>query len=294
MQDYIYSFGEYLRDERRASQNTLSSYVRDVRQLESYVGYRDIGDYSEITREFVLEYIDLLESKGKSPATVSRVAASLKCFFEYLVQKGIIMFNPARNISPAKVERRAPIVLTSREVEMLLNQPKGSDFKNIRDRAMLESLYATGMRVTELISLNVSDINIQGGFVHCKNAQKERIIPLYPMAVKALREYISALRQRFMEDRGDDPLFVNVGGERMTRQGFWKIIKKYQEMADIKKEITPHTLRHSFAIHLLENGADIHSIQEMMGHSDISSTQMYAHLVKHQLKDVYNKFHPRA
>ena len=195
---------------------------------------------------------------------------------------------------PEKAEHKLPQILTSKEVELLLEQPECTDMKGYRDRAMLELLYATGIRVSELIGLNTSDINLPAGVIRCTSKGKERMIPLYPAAVKALNEYVEFIRPQMIADPDEHALFVNVSGERMSRQGFWKIIKSYQAKAHIEKTITPHTLRHSFAAHLLENGADLHAIQEMLGHADISSTQVYSHLVKKQLKDIYNKAHPRA
>ena len=193
-----------------------------------------------------------------------------------------------------KVERKYPEILTNREVELFLEQPKCVDEKGFRDHAMLEVLYATGIRVSELIGLNVEDVNLTVGFIRCTSRGKERIIPLYTAAVKALRDYLENIRPRIIADEREKALFVNMNGERMSRQGFWKIIKYYQDKAEITKDITPHMLRHSFAVHLLENGADLRSIQEMLGHADISSTQIYTQAIRHQLKDVYNKAHPRA
>ena len=211
-----------------------------------------------------------------------------------MVMSGFMKSNPAKGIASAKVERKYPEILTNREVELFLEQPKCVDEKGYRDHAMLELLYATGIRVSELIGLNVSDVNLAAGFIRCSSRGKERIIPLYQTAVKALQDYMRDIRPRLIADAEETALFVNMSGERMSRQGFWKIIKYYQERAEINKDITPHMLRHSFAVHLLENGADLRSIQEMLGHADISSTQIYTHVIKKQLKDVYNKAHPRA
>ena len=201
---------------------------------------------------------------------------------------------PVQNVSAAKAERHLPQILTSQEVELFLEQPQCTDMKGYRDHAMLELLYATGIRVSELIALNSSDLNLSAGFIRCAGKKKERMIPLYPAAVNALREYVEAIRPNMIASPEEEALFVNMNGERMSRQGFWKIIKYYQEKAHIEKDITPHTLRHSFAAHLLENGADLRAIQEMLGHTDISSTQIYTHLINRKLKDVYNKAHPRA
>jgi integrase/recombinase XerD len=225
---------------------------------------------------------------------VSRSIASIKCFYGYLVSSGCLAENPATKLVPDKSTQKLPQILTSKEVDLLLEQPECVDAKGYRDKAMLELLYATGIRVSELINLDISDVNVSAGVLRCRSKDKERYIPLYPAAIRALSEYIEFIRPQMLADPEDHSLFVNVSGERMSRQGFWKIIKSYQQKAHIEKDITPHTLRHSFAAHLLENGADLHSIQEMLGHADISSTQIYSQLVKKQLKDVYNKAHPRA
>ncbi len=290
----IEKFNTYLTDVKKASQNTLSSYLRDIRQLSDYLDTHVGGNLDEVTNDDLATYVAWLKGNGKSVATVSRAIASLKCLYSWLVAEGYMKENPATKIVPDKTTQKLPQILTGKEVELLLEQPSCTDAKGYRDRAMLELLYATGIRVTELISLNMSDVNTSAGVIRCKGKDKERFIPLYPTAVKALSEYIEFIRPQMIALPTEQALFVNVSGERMSRQGFWKIIKSYQQKAHIEKTITPHTLRHSFAAHLLENGADIHSIQEMLGHADISSTQIYSQLVKKQLKDVYNKAHPRA
>lgn len=291
--DYLEEYREYLTTEKRASANTLSSYLRDMRQFQDYLQREELP-IEQVSQQQVEDYAKYLTAKGKSVSTITRAVASLKSFYSFLMAAGYITTNPARGITPAKVERRLPQILTSKEVELFLEQPECVDAKGYRDHAMLELLYATGIRVSELINLNLEHLNLSGGFIRCVGKQKERIIPLYPAAVRALTEYVEEVRPSMVEDPQESALFVNMSGERMSRQGFWKIIKHYQEKAGIEKEITPHTLRHSFAAHLLENGADLRSIQEMLGHADISSTQVYAQLVKQKLKDVYNKAHPRA
>ena len=293
MDTYPADYQRYLTDEKHASANTISSYMRDLRQFASYTGERQL-ELTDVTETRVSTYLDFLSGQGKSPATVSRSLASIKGFYHYLVSKGVMEENPAAHVASVKSEKKLPQVLTGKEVERLLAQPKCTDMKGYRDKAMLELLYATGIRVTELISLNLTDVNLAGSFIHCESKGKERIIPLYPAAVDALAVYMQNIRPKMIADINEQALFVNMNGDRMSRQGFWKIVKSYQEKAHIDKDITPHTLRHSFAAHLLENGADLHSIQEMMGHSDISSTQVYAQLVKQQLKSVYNKSHPKA
>ncbi len=287
-------FEHYLKEEKKASANTLSSYLRDIRQFSSYLDVHTDSGIADAGEEELSEYINWLKANGKSVATVSRSIASLKNLYSYLCLRQITVTNPASHLVTDKGTQKLPQILTSKEVELLLDQPECVDAKGYRDRAMLELLYATGMRVTELIDLNISDVNLGAGVVRCESRGKERYIPMYPAAIKALTDYIELVRPQMLALPDEESLFVNVSGERMSRQGFWKIIKYYQKKAKIEKDITPHTLRHSFAAHLLENGADIHAIQEMLGHADISSTQVYSHLVKKQLKDVYNKAHPRA
>jgi integrase/recombinase XerD len=287
-------FERYLSDEKHASKNTLSSYMRDINQFIMYIDSRNIGAINDVSKGDVEHYMEWMTKNGKSTATVSRSVASLKCFFNHLMTKGKLPTNPLYHIETVKTVKKLPQILTNREVELLLEQPECTDMKGYRDKAMLELLYATGIRVSELISLNKDDINLSTGLICCRNNEKERMIPLYPAAIKAIGEYINLVRHQMLAFPTESALFVNMSGERMSRQGFWKIIKHYQEKARIEKEITPHTLRHSFAAHLLENGADLRSLQEMLGHADISSTQVYTQLVKKQLKDVYNKSHPRA
>lgn len=287
-------FENYLVNEKKASSNTLSSYLRDVRQMGEYLDTHSDSDMISATEEDLANYIEWLKSNGKSVATVSRCIASTKCFYTYLVIRQIVEKNPALKLVPERSTQKLPEILTSKEVDLLLEQPECVDAKGYRDKAMIELLYATGIRVTELIDLNITDVNLTGGVIRCHSRNRERFIPMYPQAVKALSDYITLVRPQMIALPDEQSLFVNVSGERMSRQGFWKIIKYYQKKAHIDKDITPHTLRHSFAAHLLENGADIHAIQEMLGHADISSTQVYSQLVKKQLKDVYNKAHPRA
>ncbi len=287
-------FQLYLTDVKKASPNTLGSYLRDVRQLGEYLETHTDSELDTADDDELSGYIGWLRGNGKSVATVSRAIASLKCFYTLLLNEEAVEHNPASNLVPEKSAQKLPQILTSKEVELLLEQPECTDAKGYRDRAMLELLYATGIRVSELINLNLSDVNVGAGIIRCCSKDKERYIPLYPAAIKALSEYIELVRPQMIAEPSEESLFVNVSGERMSRQGFWKIIKSYQNKAHIEKTITPHTLRHSFAAHLLENGADLHSIQEMLGHADISSTQIYSQLVKKQLKDVYNKAHPRA
>lgn len=293
-QECINKFEAYLTDVKKSSANTVSSYLRDIRQFSDYLSTHTESDIDNAGEDELSDYISWLRAAGKSVATVSRCIASLKCFYLMLVRDGFVESNPALKLTPEKASQKLPQILTSKEVELLLEQPECTEMKGYRDRAMLELLYATGMRVSELISLDISDVNISAGVVRCRSKDKVRVIPMYPAAIRALSEYMEFIRPQMIAVPDEQSLFVNVSGERMSRQGFWKIIKSYQVKAGIEKTITPHTLRHSFAAHLLENGADIRAIQEMLGHADLSSTQIYSQLVKKQLKDVYNKAHPRA
>jgi integrase/recombinase XerD len=292
--DYVADYGEFLNAEKHASPNTISSYLRDVSQFQTYLRDYQGTELQKAKPEMIQNYMSWMQGHGKSASSVTRFVASIKSFYNYLCSVGGMKSNPARGLTAARAERKYPEILTNKEVELFLEQPQCVDAKGYRDHAMLELLYATGIRVSELISLDLEDVNLAAGFIRCRSKGKERIIPLYHTAVKALQDYIRDIRPQIIADSQEEALFVNMSGERMSRQGFWKIIKHYQEKAGIAKDITPHTLRHSFAVHLLENGADLRSIQEMLGHADISSTQIYTHVVKRQLKDIYNKAHPRA
>lgn len=294
MDELLEKYRLYLINERCASQNTLSSYMRDLTQFSSWLVGRQFRDLRMVKQNNVTEYVDWLTGRGKSAATVTRSIASIKSFYQYLQDRGEVKSNPAKGVATTKVERKFPEILTNREVELFLEQPQCIDAKGYRDHAMLELLYATGIRVSELISLDEKDVSLTAGIIRCKSKGRERIIPIYSKAVKAMSDYMKDVRPQLIANPEEPALFVNMSGERMSRQGFWKIVKHYQETAQIKKEITPHTLRHSFAVHLLENGMDLHSIQEMLGHADISSTQIYTHVLKKQLKDAYQRAHPRA
>lgn len=291
--DYLSCYELWLTSEKSASSNTLSSYLRDVRQFAAWLESEGIA-LPQATQYDIKHYAKYLNKKGKSDATIVRSVASLKSFYSYMLATHHIPDNPAKGFKPPKLERKLPEILTGKEVDLFLDQPDVSDEKGCRDKAMLELLYATGIRVTELISLDIHDVNLSMGFIRCAGKGKERIVPLYKAAVRALSSYVNDIRPQLLGDPLQTALFVNMNGERMSRQGFWKIVKFYQEKAGIIKDITPHTLRHSFAAHLLENGADLRSIQEMLGHADISSTQVYAQVVNQKLRDVYAKAHPRA
>lgn len=291
--DWAESYCNFLVEEKRSSKNTVSSYMRDLGQFFHWLDREGLSA-EEVRQMDVSRYVRELGIQGKSNATITRALASLKSFYAYLQGERAVSINPAKGLTLDKTERKLPQILTNQEVELFLDQPDPRDAKGCRDKAMLELLYATGIRVSELISLNVNDLNLSAGFLRCVNSKRERMIPLYPAAVKALANYIEHVRLQIIEYPSERSLFVNMNGSRMSRQGFWKIIKHYQQQAGIQKDITPHTLRHSFAAHLLENGADLRSIQEMLGHADISSTQVYTLVVNQRLKDVYNKAHPRT
>ena len=269
--DLMLEYRAFLSGEKHSSDNTVSSYLRDLRQYLRWLESEELTP-EKAAQADVERYTRYLLSLGKSVATATRALAALKSFYTYLMSVGAVSRNPARGLALEKVERKLPQILTSKEVELFLEQPDARDAKGCRDKAMLELLYATGIRVSELIGLDVEHLNLSAGFLRCPGAKKERIIPLYPTAVRALDDYLRHVRPQMIEQPEEPSLFVNMNGSRMSRQGFWKIIKHYQELAGIQKDITPHTLRHSFAAHLLENGADLHSIQEMLGHADISST----------------------
>ena len=294
MLDLIAAYENYLTKVKQASANTVSSYMRDIRQFAEWLRDTEETDVVDATQLNISDYLAHLDEEGRSAATKSRCLASLKNFYAYLVSFGFLDKTPVISIKVERGEKKMPQILTGREIELLLAQPVCVDAKGFRDKAMLEVMYATGLRVTELIDLNIDDVNLEQGIVKCTGAKKTRVIPLYPAALKSLTTYVQDVRYSMLADPEEKALFVNVGGIRMSRQGFWKILKHYQATARIEKEITPHTLRHSFAVHLLENGADIGSVQELMGHSDISSTQLYTQLINQKLKSVYEKCHPKA
>ena len=290
MLDLIKAYENYLTKVKQASANTISSYIRDIRQFSDWLDV-DVLDATQLN---ISNYLKFMEKEGRSAATVSRTLASLKNFYSYLITSGFCEKTPVIDVHISRGEKKLPQILNGHEIELLLAQPVCVDAKGYRDKAMLEVMYATGIRVTELIELNIDDVNLELGVIKCVAAKKTRVIPLYPAALRALTAYVRDVRLSMLASADEQALFVNVNGARMSRQGFWKILKHYQSTAHIGKEITPHTLRHSFAVHLLENGADLGSLQELMGHSDISSTQMYTNLVNHKLKSVYEKCHPKA
>ena len=293
MEKQLKQFFRFLEIDKKVSNNTLQSYKRDLKQFEQYLTENEIK-YSKVTQKDIKNYLNYLAEQNKKTSTISRTIASIRAFYQYEVKNKKNFQDPTENIQSPKIEKRTPCVLTSEEVELLLEQPKDIDLKGTRDKAMLEFAYATGMRVTEIISLNIDDVNLVEATVICNSGNKKRIIPLGKMCLDALKEYIEKARNILVKKDTEKALFVNLNGRRLTRQGFWKIIKYYQEQANITKDITPHTLRHSFATHLLQNGADLKSIQMMLGHSDISSTQVYMQFQNGGINDVYKKAHPRA
>ena len=293
MEKQIKNFLEFLKTEKKMSINTLQSYERDVLQFDKYLNENKLN-YTKIKQDNIKDYLNHLHEIGKKTSSISRSLASIRSFYQYEVRNKKVKVDPTENVQAPKVEKHAPSILSSQEIELLLNQPKDIDLKGTRDKAMLEFAYATGMRVTEIISLDIEDINLENATVVCKTATKQRVIPLGSLSLKALKEYIEEARPILVKNEGEKALFVNINGRRLTRQGFWKIIKYYKEQAHITKEITPHVLRHSFATHLLQNGADLKSIQTMLGHSDISSTQVYMQFQDDSIKNIYRKAHPRA
>lgn len=294
MLDLIKAYENYLTKVKQASANTVFSYMRDIRQFADWLHTSEKIDVVDAAQVNISRYLAHLEEDGRSGATVSRCLASLKNFYGYVVSSGFLESTPVMDIHVDRGEKKLPQILTGREIELLLAQPSATDAKGLRDKAMLEVMYATGIRVTELISLDIDAVNLDLGVIKCNGAKKTRSIPLYPAALRALTVYVNNVRSGMLAYPGEKALFVNVNGMRMSRQGFWKILKHYQDTAHIEKELTPHTLRHSFAVHLLENGADLGSVQELMGHSDISSTQLYTQMINKKLKSVYEKCHPKA
>ncbi|MGN0154594.1 MAG: site-specific tyrosine recombinase XerD [Lachnospiraceae bacterium] len=290
----INEFVDYLTNVKRASKNTIASYKRDLVKLNNFLTDSGCTEIDKITSTNLNAYVLMIEKQGMSTATVSRNIASIKAFFLYLLKQGFISEDPSETLKPPKIEKKAPVILTIEEVNLLLEQPNGTAPKDIRDKAMLELLYATGMRVSELINLKVKDVNLSMNYLQCHDGNKERIIPFTNETREALENYIHNARDVMCKSE-QEYLFTNCQGSPMTRQGFWKIIKYYSAKAGIKKDITPHTIRHSFAMHLVSNGADLKSVQEMLGHSDISTTQIYAKAnANTKLKEVYEKAHPRA
>ena len=293
MEKQIKLFLEFLENDKKLSSNTLQSYKRDITQYQEYVDKNGLN-YLKVDSEDIDDYFKELKQMNKKTSTISRNLATIRSFYQFLLRTKKIKKDPTIGVQSPKVEKKVPSILTAKEVELLLEQPKSIDLKGIIDKAMLEFAYATGMRVTEIISLDITDVNLEQSYVTCNTGFKKRNIPLGSLSLKALKDYIEKARPILIKDDTVAALFVNINGKRLTRQGFWKIVKYYKEQAHITKDITPHVLRHSFATHLLQNGADLKAIQTMLGHSDISSTQVYMQFQNENLKDIYKKAHPRA
>lgn len=293
MEKQIKLFLEFLENDKKLSSNTLQSYKRDITQYQEYIDKNGLN-YLKVDSEDIDDYFKDLKEMNKKTSTISRNLATIRSFYQFLLRTKKIKKDPTVGVQSPKVEKKVPSILTAKEVELLLEQPKSIDLKGIRDKAMLEFAYATGMRVTEIISLDITDVNLEQSYVTCNTGFKKRNIPLGSLSLKALKDYIEKARPILIKDDTVAALFVNINGKRLTRQGFWKIVKYYKEQAHITKDITPHVLRHSFATHLLQNGADLKAIQTMLGHSDISSTQVYMQFQNENLKDIYKKAHPRA
>lgn len=294
MEKEIKAFIAYLHNVKNTSTNTEMSYKRDLEKVQHFMAERGIQEITAISEQDLEDYVKYLEDNKFAAATVSRNIASLKAFYHYMVQEGIVPEDISESLKAPKIEKKIPEIMSPEEVVRLLEQPSGDSPKEVRDKAMLELLYATGIRVTELITLKVSDVNMSMSFILCRDRNKERVIPFGTAAKNALARYLDGTRDEMLENKASDVLFANCSGQPMSRQGFWKLIKYYAKKADIKADITPHTLRHSFAAHLVENGADLRSVQEMLGHSDISTTQIYANLNHSHIREVYAKAHPRG
>lgn len=288
----VTEFCRYLKEEKNMSENTVMSYYRDIRQFNAYInseGYDILG----VGRLQIMDFIAHLQSEGKADSSLSRCIASVRALYSFLIKNNAVKTNPASDIKLPRLAKKTPSVLTKKEVEDLLESPTVSNSRGIRDKAMLEVMYATGIKVSELISLKLDDVDAELGYLKCIQTKNVRIVPMGRCALTALKNYLNVARP-LMANPETVTLFVNCNGDEMSRQGFWKIVKEYAKKAGIKKDINPHTLRHSFATHLVQNGADLFSIQEMLGHKDISSTQIYAKIAHSGIREVYNKAHPRA
>ena len=289
MEKVMTEYLNFLKNTKKSSDNTIQAYKRDLNFFFEYLKKNNL-EYLNVEYDDIQKYIEELNNEGRKAASISRRLATLRSFYGYLLKKKLIKAIPTNKVNTPKVEKKAPMILTADEVEILLSQPKSDDLKGIRDKAMLEFAYATGMKVSEIINLDLKDVNLVDSYVVCNEGYSKRVVPLGRISKEALVEYLDNSRPYLLKTEDEKPLFVNVMGNRLTRQGFWKIIKQYQEQAHIEKEITPHVLRHSFATHLLKNGADMRAVQTMLGHTDIASTQVYMKLID----DQYKENHPRA
>lgn len=294
MENAILEFINYITESKHASRNTVVSYERDLRKLLSYLEETAVREsWDQVSASDLSNYMLYLEKKQYAASSISRSIAAIRAFFQYLLKEKMTDGNPADDLKPPKSEKKVPEILSIEQVNALLSQPDPGTNKGMRDIAMLELLYATGIRVSELISLRVSDVNLKPQYIICRDRSRERVIPFGNAAKKALVRYLNQARDALVGGTDSGCLFTNCQGKPMSRQGFWKILKNYAQDAGISGEITPHTIRHSFAVHMIENGADLHSVQEMMGHSDISTTQLYLNMNISRMRDVYAKAHPR-
>ena len=295
MEHWLEKYSHYLAVEKGLSRNTLDSYRRDLNNFFLFLDREKVSSPADVNRDLVTRYLLSLKEAGRAASTISRNVASIRSFFNFLVQEDLIEDNPAQLVKAPRIEKKLPRVLTTEEVDRLLQQPRDDGQAGLRDKAMLELLYASGIRVSELVSLNVTDFSPEVGYLRCRGkGMKERIVPVGSVAVKCVNEYLHNSRQKMLKRKEEKALFLNHHGRRLTRQGLWKILKKYARQSELNGEVTPHTLRHSFATHLLENGADLRSVQEMLGHSDISTTQIYTQSAQRKIREVYDKTHPRA
>ncbi len=292
MDDYI----EYMKNDKGLSFNTLEAYIRDLEQFIEYLDSNNLDSIKDVNKTIIITYLMHLQKNGRATSTISRNLSSIRCYYQYLLNKNLVTEDPTLNLQLPKREKKLPCILTKEEVDVLLSQPKPTNFKGARDRAMLELLYATGIRVSEIVALNLDNLDLYLGYLYLGDVNFDgRVIPIGKVALNYIKIYIKDYREKLVKDDTEEALFLNCNGNRLTRQGFWKIVKEYTKKCKINKKITPHTLRHSFAVHLLQNGADIKIVQEMLGHSDISTTQMYLSATENkELKDVYKKSHPRA
>lgn len=290
----IQNFIQYLHQVKQTSANTEVSYARDLKKMNQYLSAQGIFTAGEVTATSLNSYILFLEKEGRKPATISRSIASMKAFYHYMEKEHRLAADPSERLKAPKIEKKMPVILSTEEVNRLLGQPNGASPKELRDKAMLELLYATGIRVSELISLKLWDVNLKMEYLTCSDGHKERMIPFGGIAKQALLRYFEQGRPRLVDDGSVDWLFTNCLGQAMSRQGFWKLIKSYGRKAGIEAEITPHMLRHSFAAHMVNNGADLKALQEMLGHSDVSTTQVYAQISQKRMREVYMKAHPRV
>ena len=294
MEETLKGFITYLHNVKKKSENTTLSYNRDLTKLINFLREKNIKNFNEVTDDDLKAYVDNLSAEGFKSATISRNIASMKALFHYCLNEGIVEREPIGKLKAPKIEKKMPEILSMEEMVSLLEQPSGDTPKEVRDKAMLELLYATGIRVSELINLDMSDVNLQMNYINCHDGSKSRTIPFGKEARQAIIKYLEMARDAIVDDKTSTLLFANCSGQHMSRQGFWKLIKHYAKKAGIETDITPHTLRHSFAAHLVENGADLRSVQEMLGHSDISTTQIYANMNHNHIREVYSRTHPRG